>query len=96
MNKQAGSDHATTDRFSERAHESVDQVAKTAGKAEERIRHEAADAETRIRDAGQKAKDRSNEIVKVVGDFIQDKPLTSLGIAFAAGTLLSAILRRRT
>lgn len=95
MNKPASSDHATTDRFSESVHESVDQVAETAGKAEERIRQEAADAEARARDAGQKAKERSNEILQDIGSFVRDKPLTSLGLAFAAGTLVSAILRRR-
>lgn len=94
MSKSASSDHATTDRLSERAHESVDQIAKTAGKAEERVRHEAADADARVRDAGQKVKERSGETLQSVSGFVRDNPLTSLGIAFAAGTLLSALRRR--
>lgn len=96
MSKSTNSDHSTTDHLSERAHESVDQFAQSAGKAEERIRHGAADAESRVRDAGQTAKQRSNEILQLLGVFVRDKPLTSLGIAFAAGTLLSAALRHRT
>jgi ElaB/YqjD/DUF883 family membrane-anchored ribosome-binding protein len=94
MNSQANGGHATTDRLSEHAHESVDQIAKTAGKAEERIRHGAADAGARVRDVGQKAKQRSDETLHAISVFVQDNPLISLGIAFAAGTLLSAMKRR--
>ena len=94
MSNPASSDHATTDRLSERAHESVDKFSKTAGKAEERIRHEAKDAEAYVRDVGQQAKERSNEILQSISVFVRDNPLISLGLAFAAGTLLSAFRRR--
>ena len=94
MSKPASSDHATTDRLSERAHESVDRIATTAGKGEEKIRHEAAGAEARVREAGQKARQRSDETLQTVAVFVRDNPLTSLGIAFAAGTLLAALRRR--
>ncbi len=94
MSKPTTGDHATTDRLSERAHESVDQIAKTAGKAEERIRNGAEDAEARIREAGQKARERSGDTLQSISVFVRDNPLTSLGLAFAAGTLLSALRRR--
>lgn len=94
MSTSASSDHATTDRLSERAHESVNQIAKTAGKAEERIRHEAAGAEARVRDAGQKVKERSDETLQSISVFVRDNPLISMGLAFAAGTLLSVFRRR--
>ncbi|QEW07525.1 DUF883 family protein [Nitrincola iocasae] len=87
-------DHATTDRFSESAHESVDQIAKSAGRAEERIRHEAEDAKDYVKDAKQKTKQRSDEAMNTVSLFVQENPLISLGIAFAAGSLLSALKRR--
>lgn len=96
MNQSASGDHATTDRLSERAHESVDKFAKTAGKGEEQIRQKAAEAEASIRDTGKKAKKRSGEAMESISTFVQDKPLISLGIAFAAGTLLSALLGRRS
>ncbi|WP_024326477.1 YqjD family protein [Thioalkalivibrio sp. AKL19] len=88
------SEHATTDRLSERAHETVDQAAKTAAKAEERIRHQAAGAEERVKEAGQQVKERSDETLKSVTGFVRENPLLSLGIAFAAGTLVSALRRR--
>lgn len=83
MSKPASGDHATTDHLSERAHETVDRIAKTAGKGEERIRHEAADV-----------KERSDETLQSISAYVRDNPLTSLGLAFAAGALLSALRRR--
>ena len=94
MNTSASSDHATTDRLSERAHESVNQVAKTAGKAEERIRQEAADAEATVRDAGHKIKEHTDQTLQSVTVFVRDNPLFSLGLSFVAGMLLSALRRR--
>lgn len=96
MSNSASNDHATTDRITERAHESVDKFSKTAGKAEEQIRHTAADAEARVKDAGQKVKERSGEALHSINVFVRDKPLISLGLAFVAGTLLSALLRHRS
>jgi len=90
----ASSDHSTTDRLSERAHESVDQVANTAGKAEERLRHEAAAAEERAREVGHKIKERSDETLNTISVFVRENPVLALGIAFAAGSLLSILGRR--
>lgn len=94
MTKRASGNHATTDRLSERAHKSVDHLAKTAGRAETKIRKESADAEARFRDAGQRVKQRSDETVQSVSTFVRDNPVTSLGLAFSAGVLLSALRRR--
>lgn len=93
MTKQVNSGHTTTDRMSESAHESVDQVAKTAGKAEERIRHEASEAQAHVREAGQKTRERTDDTLQSISGFVQDNPMISLGLAFAAGTLLSALKR---
>lgn len=94
MTESATSDHATTDRLSERAHESVDRIAKTAGKGEEKIRHEAADIEARVKEAGQKAKKHSDETLRAINVFVRENPLVSIGLAFAAGTVLSVFTRR--
>lgn len=95
MTKQASSDHSTTDRLSESAHESVDHIAKTAGKAEERIRHEAADAQAHVKEAGQKTKERTEDTLQSISGFVRENPMISLGLAFAAGTLLSALKRQQ-
>lgn len=93
MSKTANSGHTTTDHLSERAHESVDQVAKTAGKAEERIRQEASEAQAHVREAGQKTRERTDDTLQSISGFVQENPLVSLGLAFAAGSLLSALKR---
>ncbi len=93
MTKRANSGHTTTDRISESAHESVDQVAKTAGKAEERIRQEASEAQAHVREAGQKTRERTDDTLQSISGFVQENPLVSLGLAFAAGSLLSALKR---
>ena len=87
-------DHTTTDRLSNSAHDTVDQIAKNAARAEERIRHEAEDVSAHARDVGQKTKERTDDAMQSISAYVQDNPLISLGLAFAAGTLLSTFKRR--
>ncbi len=95
MNDSVSSGHATTDRLSDQAHESVDRIARTAGKGEEKIRHEAGSAEARAREAGQRVRERIDETLNSVNVFVRENPIISLGLAFAAGTFLSALKRLR-
>ncbi|MFO8003372.1 hypothetical protein [Thioalkalivibrio sp.] len=88
------SEHATTDRLSDRAHETVDQAARGAAKAEERIRREAGNAQEKAKETAAKAKEHSDEALQSISGFVRENPLLSLGLAFAAGTLLSALRRR--
>lgn len=88
------SEHTTTDHLSDSSHSSIDQIAKGAGKAEEHIRHNAADAEAYVKDAGHKAKKCSDKTLDSVSSYVRDNPLICLGLAFAAGSLLSALKRR--
>ncbi|WP_024329976.1 hypothetical protein [Thioalkalivibrio sp. ALR17-21] len=94
MDTQGSSEHATTDRISERAHETVDQAARGAGKAEERIRREAERAEDSAKEAGAKIKEQSEESLQSITSFVGEHPFLSLGLAFAAGTLVSTLRRR--
>lgn len=95
MSKSSNNGHATTDRLSERAHESVDHIAESAAKAEARIRQDAESAKDRVNGAGKNAKQRSEKALHAVSNYVEENPLTALGLAFAAGTLLS-ILRRQS
>lgn len=94
MSKTANGEHATTDRLSDCAHESVDKVAGPAGKAEEKIRQGAGDARNSANSAGKKAKEQSEETLHSITDFVGENPMISLGLAFAAGTLVSALRRK--
>lgn len=75
--------HATTDRVAEMAHHTVDRVAERAAQAEERVRQGTEHAETVGRDAADS-----------VGRYMREHPMASLGIAAAAGFILSSLLRR--
>lgn len=96
MSKSSNSDHATTDRLSQSAHESVESIARNAGKAEERIRHEADDMKVRAKDAGKQIKERTDESLQSVTALVRDNPVAALGVAFAAGILVTVLRRRRS
>lgn len=75
--------HSTTERVAGAAHETVDHLAEHAAQAEERVRRGTERAETYGKDAADS-----------VTRYVQEHPLASLGIAAAAGFVLSALLRR--
>ncbi len=96
MAKQTASkSHQTTDRVAGKAHEAVDAAAERAGRAEETVREKVSEADERIRETGRHARERSQDLLGQVSDYVQDNPLTALGIAFAAGTIFSSITRKR-
>lgn len=84
-----------TDRLSQAAHETVDRVAERAARAEEQLREAADQAAERARAARERAATEAEATMKRVTGYIQENPLTSAAIAFAAGALISAVLRRR-
>jgi ElaB/YqjD/DUF883 family membrane-anchored ribosome-binding protein len=98
VNPKSGGDHAgnhsTVNRFTEKAHETVDRVAASAENAEDSLRAHAADAEARMREMGAKITDATHENTEHLRSYVRDNPLTSAGIAFAVGYVISAIMRR--
>ncbi|MGY6631444.1 MAG: DUF883 family protein [Wenzhouxiangella sp.] len=82
MSKQSQS--STTDKATEKAHEAVD-------KASEKLGH----AEERLRDTAERAHHRTDDMLQRATDYVHENPLTSLGLAFAAGILVSSLNRRR-
>ncbi len=89
------SEHQTTDRAAARAHEAIDRVAERAGRAEETVRERVSDADERFREKVQHGRERTDDLVSAVGTYVRENPLTSIGLAFAAGALLSSLSRRR-
>ncbi|GMW06571.1 MAG: hypothetical protein QY320_06155 [Gammaproteobacteria bacterium] len=86
--------HRTTDKLTQAAHETVDRVAERAARAEEQVRDAADRAAERARVAREKTAAEADATVRKVTGYIQENPLTSAAIAFAAGAVLSALLRR--
>ena len=94
MSKSSSSDHNIKGRLSESAQQSMAQMSKTADKAKERLQHDAVAAKARAKQMGHQAKQRSEETLDSVNTFVGDNPLTALGIAFAAGSLVSYLIKR--
>ncbi|MDR5893596.1 hypothetical protein QC820_12325 [Halomonas mongoliensis] len=89
------SDHETTDQVAGKAHEAVNKAAETAGKAEGYAREHVAHADERVRGAAAQGRQRADDMLERVTDYVRDKPLISVGIAFVAGVLYTSLTRRR-
>ena len=84
----------TTDKVAAAAHQAVDKMAESADQIEDRLRERAARAQVRARDTADRAQRMSEDVVTDVRDYVHEHPFASLGIAFAAGLVCSALLRR--
>jgi ElaB/YqjD/DUF883 family membrane-anchored ribosome-binding protein len=74
----------TTEKVSHRAHEAVDKIASATNQAAEAIGEK-----------GEQLKNAEKELVENCRSYLRDNPITSLGIAVAAGFLLSRLLSSR-
>jgi ElaB/YqjD/DUF883 family membrane-anchored ribosome-binding protein len=88
------SSSATTELLADKAHAAVDQVAKTAGKAEQTVRDRAGKAAEVARDSEQQAIETATRSARQVRAFVRRNPIAASGIAFAAGLVLSSLMRR--
>ena len=93
-NGHTDSGETTTDRFAAKAHETVDSVAERAQRAEREVRGAAARTAEQARDFQEHAAERAEQTIRRAGSYVENNPLAFVGIAFAAGVLLSTLLRR--
>lgn len=84
-----------TERVAQTAHETIDRVQEKAGQIEDQLRDTAERAAERARESGDKAKMELQGTVKKLTGYIEENPLQSAAIAFAAGLVVSSLLRRR-
>lgn len=85
---------STADKFSDAAHRAVDNVASHLADAERKLRSEATNKEEALRDAAGKASDKATELKAKTSNYINENPMAAAGIAFAAGILFSAWMRK--
>jgi ElaB/YqjD/DUF883 family membrane-anchored ribosome-binding protein len=83
-----------TDRVVALAHETIDRVAETVNTAELGVRSAAARTAEAAKRAQDQAVEAARENLREVRSYIERNPLTAAGVAFAAGALLVAWLRR--
>ncbi|HVE88644.1 MAG TPA: hypothetical protein VNA44_03005 [Burkholderiaceae bacterium] len=89
-NRTADSAHGSVDQVAQGAHDTVDRIAAKAGPAMDRMRSAASDVQTT---ASAKYDDFINaEWVETARDEVRARPLAAVGIALAAGLLISRLL----
>jgi ElaB/YqjD/DUF883 family membrane-anchored ribosome-binding protein len=71
----------TIDKAANTAHETIDKVASAT--------HQAADA---VGEKGEQMKNAERQLMETYQRYVHDNPIASLGIAAAAGFLLSRVL----
>ena len=84
---------STTDRLASMAHETIDRVTPKANRAENQVRGAA----TRAADTAklmQEHVEAAQDNLRKARSYAESNPLITAGIAFAAGALLTALIRR--
>lgn len=84
----------TTEKVARAAHEAVDKVAASADEVESRVRQTAADAQITMRERTGRAQRASEDVVTDMREYVFERPVASLAMAFAAGIIFSVLLRR--
>ncbi|MEG3768349.1 DUF883 domain-containing protein [Alteromonas sp. 14N.309.X.WAT.G.H12] len=85
--------HPYTDKAQETLHSSVDKLASSAAKAEENLRASAADSAENM--AERKAQLDAKWKRSGVRKYAIENPIATAGIAFAAGMLVTSLLRKK-
>ena len=85
---------STSDRLASMAHETIDRVTPKANRAEQEVRGAAAKAADSAKHMQEQAVQVTEENLRSMRSYIETNPLTTAGIAFAAGILLMSLIRR--
>lgn len=92
-NTKSKSTHPISDKMQDTLHESVDTLAEKAASTEERVRdaaHAGSENFAAKKEEMQSAWDQSS-----IKKYASENPVAAAGIAFAAGVLLTSLLRRK-
>ena len=91
----SGLNSPVTTKASEAAHHAVDAVAAKAANAEDSLRKTAASSQETLAHKQEEIKQQLQTGYSKSREFAAQNPLAAAGIAFAAGILVSTLLRRR-
>jgi ElaB/YqjD/DUF883 family membrane-anchored ribosome-binding protein len=84
-----------TERASEAAHQAVDAMAGRASTAEDTLRKTAASSRESLAHKQDEIKQQLQSSYSKTRELAAQNPLATAGLAFAAGMLVTALLRRR-
>lgn len=88
------SEATVTEHLATKAHETVDTLAERAQRAERGVRGAAQRAAEQARDLRDEYVDTAEQGVQRAATYFESHPLAVAGVAFLAGVLLSAMIRR--
>lgn len=91
--KKSKSTHPLSDKVQNTLHESVDTLAEKAASTEDRLRHAAQSSSENLAAKQQEVQEKWEQ--SSVKKYATENPIATAGIAFAAGVLLTSILRRK-
>ncbi|NRQ43974.1 DUF883 domain-containing protein [Rheinheimera sp. YQF-2] len=91
----SGLNSPVTEKASEAAHHAVDAMAVKAATAEDSLRKTAASSQESLAHKQEEIKQQLQSGYSKSREFAAQNPVAAAGIAFAAGMLVSALLRRR-
>jgi ElaB/YqjD/DUF883 family membrane-anchored ribosome-binding protein len=84
-----------TEKAAEVTHQAVDTVAEKAAAAEDKLRKTAASSQETLAQKQQDLKKQLQQSYNKGCEMAAQHPLATAGLAFAAGVVLTALLRRR-
>ena len=87
--------HRVVDRASEAARPAVDRLASGAHQAIDRLAGAATSAAETVDTKAEQFRDAQERLVEDCRDYVRDNPMMSVGLAVAAGFLLSRLLSSR-
>ncbi len=85
---------SSTDRLASMAHDTIDRVTPRISRAEQEVRSAAAKTADGAKNLQAQAVQATEEGLANARSYIEKNPLTTAAIAFAAGALLSTLVRR--
>lgn len=84
----------TTEQARNLAHDAIDSAADRAEGVEQKVRDEAARFASRAKEGKQEAKRQIDDSVARLDEFVRERPVAAIGIAFAGGALAALLLKR--
>ena len=86
--------HPITDQAVKSAHDTLERMSGPVGHAEDSLRETTHKVQERVKATAQKAQESTKELTNSVTGYIQENPLTAVGIAAAVGVVVGVLLRR--
>lgn len=91
---EANTDAPLTERSVAAAHEAIDNLSARIAKTEKSVREMVSGSGQNFSEKQQEMKTRMDESMDSARQYVQDNPIMAAGIAFAAGAIVAALLRR--